>query len=171
MFQKFAEREVHAFLQAARAAIDPHRNILTTSTPYVIGGSIGPVTREFIAAGAMTSHDEADADYIHLEFEPGGEAGGPVNVKVGMIRFGIVHVRESGRFWLGQDGRLSLVASAGPKAATMSFDPDGMEPRPGLPVGQIAIGYDRAAARLRELADMALASSDFGSVHALGAAA
>lgn len=171
MFQKSGERQVHAFLQAARAAIDPHRNILTTSTPYVIGGSIGPVTREFIAAGAMTSHDEADAAYIHLDFEPGDEAGGPVNVKVGMVRFGIVYVRESGRFWPDRNGRLSLVASAGSKAATMSFDPDGLNSRSGLPVGEIAIGYDRAAMRLRELADKALASSDFGSVHSLGLAA
>ena len=171
MFHKFGERQVHAFLQATRSAIDPHRSILTTATPYVVGGSIGPVTREFVAAGAISSHDTIDADYIHLEFEHDAEVEGPVNVKVGMIRFGIVHVRESCRFWLGQDGSMLLVATAGSKAATMSFDPDGMDSRPGLPSGELENGYAHAAARLRELRDTVIASNDFGNVHSFKAAA
>lgn len=170
MFHEFGERHFHAFLQATRNAIDPHRGILTASTPYVIGGSVGPATREFIAAGAISSHD-IDADYIHLEFERGAEANGPVNVKVGMTRFDIVHVRESGRFWMGQDGKLLLIATAGSKAATMSFDPDGMESRPGLPAGELVSGYERATVRLRELANHAFASNDFRSVHTLRTAA
>ncbi len=171
MFQTSGERQVHAFLQAARTAIDPGRSILRASTPYVVGGSIGQVGREFIAAGAISSHDTMDADYIHLEFERDAEMEGPANVKIGMIRFDIVHVRESGRFWVGQDGRILLIASAGSKAATMSFDPDGMDSRPGLPAGDLESGYARAAARLRELAGAALASNDFGSVFSLKTAA
>ena len=64
-----------------------------------------------------------------------------------------------------------LVATAGSKAATMSFDPDGMDSRPGLPTGGLEAGYARASARLREFADKALASNDFGSVYTLRAAA
>ena len=96
MSQNFGERQVHAFLRATRSAIDPSRSILAASTPYVVAASTGPVRQELIAAGALSSH-EVDADYIHLEFEHGAEVEGPVNVKVGLVRFGIVHVRESGR--------------------------------------------------------------------------
>lgn len=170
MFHKFGERQVHAFLRATRRAIDPSRSVMAASTPYVVAGSTGPVRQELIAAGALSSH-AVDADYIHLEFELGAEVEGPVNVKVGMVRFGILNVRESGRFWLGRDGRMLLVATAGSRAATMSFDPDGMDSRPGLPAGDLEAGYARAAARLRELADTAIASNDFGSVYSLGAAA
>lgn len=96
--------------------------------------------------------ETADADYIHLEFEPGAEREGPVKVMIGMVRFGIMNIRESCRFWLGEDGRMTLVATVGSKAATMTFDADGAGSHPGLPAGDLAAGYERAAARLRELA-------------------
>ena len=170
MFHTFGERQVQAFLCATRSAIDPRRSILAASTPYIVAGGTGPASQKLIAAGALASQ-ECDADYIHLEFEQGAEVEGPVNVKVGMIRFGILHVRGSCRFWLGEDGRLLLIATVGFKAATMSFDPNGMDSRPGLPTGDLEAGYARAAARLRELADKAHASNDLGSIYLLRFAA
>lgn len=170
MFDKTGERHLLAFLRATRSAIDPNRNILSASTPYVVAGDVKIARRELIAAGAFASHN-VGADYIHLEFKRGAEAEGPVNVKVGMVRFDIVTVRENCRFWLGEDGRLLLVATAGAKTATMSFDPDGLDSRPGRPGGDLESGYARAAARLSELASKALASNDFGSVYSLRPAA
>ena len=59
-------------------------------------------------------------------------------------------------------GGMLLVAKAGSKSATMTFDADGMDSRPGLPAGDLEAGYARAAAKLRELADWAIAANDFG---------
>ena len=47
-----------------------------------------------------------------------------------------------------------LVATAGPKSAVMTFDPDGMDLRPGRPRGDLQAGYRRAATRLRKLAEI-----------------
>ena len=153
------ETQVHDYLAAVRRAIDPNRTVLAASTPYVVAGSIGPADRQTIVAGTLASNG-ADADYVHLEFEPGTERDGPVNVVVGMVRAGVCHIRQSCRFWLGANGRMALVATVGPKAATMTFDPDGMDSRPGRPRGDLEAGYARAATRLRKLAATPASAQD-----------
>jgi hypothetical protein len=60
---------------------------------------------------------------------------------------------------------------AGAKAATMSFDPGGSDSSPGLPTGELDAGYARAAKRLRQLADKALASNDLWRTYTFKAAA
>lgn len=164
-----AESFVKDYLAAVRRAIDPHRTLLAASTPYIVAGSIGPAGQRALIAGTSAA-ETADADYIHLEFEPGAERDGPVNVAVGMVRFGIMHIRQSCRFWLGADGRMALVATAGAKAATMTFDADGMDSHPGLPSGGLVAGYRRASARLRELAATPAAASDTVTIRVLKAA-
>ena len=159
-----AEAQVHDCLAAVRRTIDPNRTVLAASTPYVVAGSIGPANREVIFAGTLAS-EGADADYIHLEFEPGAEREGPVNVVVGMVRAGVCHIRQSCRFWLGADGRMALVATVGPKSATMTFDPEGMDSRPGRPRGDLQAGYARAATRLRKLAATPAPAQDMVTIH------
>lgn len=150
MFDTAAETIVKNHLAAVRRAIDPHRNLLAASTPYVVAGSIGRAGRDAIVAGTHAA-DTADADFIHLEFEPGAERNGPVNVAIGMFRCGVGHIWESCRFWLGEDGRMMLVAT-GSKPTTMTFCTDGTNTHPGMPNGDVEGGFHRAAERLRELA-------------------
>lgn len=164
-----AENIVKNQLAAVRRAIDPHRTVLAASTPYIVAGSIGPADRQAMIAGTSAAA-AVDADYIHLEFEPGAERDGPVNVMIGMVRSGVMHVRESCRFWLGEDGAMMLVATVGAKAATTTFDADGADSRPGLPAGDAATGYERAAARLRQLAATPAAANDTITIRVLKAA-
>lgn len=162
MFTLFSKPRVTQSIPAGASWRPRHHTSLVAA--------VGTAGREIIASSAIASHG-VDADYIHLEFEHGSETAGPVNVKVGMIRLEILHVRESGRFWLGRDDMMKLLMTAGSKAATMTFDPDGIDSRPGLPAGDLDAGYTRAAARLRDLADEALATDDFQSIHSLKRAA
>lgn len=164
-----AESIVKNHLAAVRRAIDPHRTVLAASTSYVVAGSIGPAGRQAMIAGTSAA-ETADADYIHLEFEPGAERDGPVNVMIGMVRFGVMHIRESCRFWLGEDGRMTLVATVGSKAATMTFDADGADSHPGFPAGDVAAGYERAAARLRKLAATPAPANETVTIRVLKAA-
>jgi hypothetical protein len=132
-----AERHIKRYLAATRRPNDPHRTLRTASTPYVVACSVGSADRAAIVAGTIAA-ERSDADYIHLEFEPGSECDGPVNVVIGMVRFGICHVRESCRFWQGRERGMELVATCGVKAATMMFDPNGADSRAGLPGGDYA---------------------------------
>lgn len=164
-----AENIVKNYLTAVRRAIDPHSSLLAASTPYIVAGSIGSADRHAIIAGTQAAQT-ADADYIHLEFEPGAEREGPVNVMIGMVRLGVMHVRESCRFWLREDGRMALVATVGSKAATMTFNADGTDSTPSLPEGDIQAGYDRAAVRLLELAAIPTSHSQTVTIRMLRAA-
>lgn len=146
-----ADTAVKNYLAAVRRAIDPHRTMLATSTPYVVAGSIGPAGRKAIVAG-MSAADTVGADFIHLEFEPGAERNGPVNVAIGMFRCDVGHVWERCRFWLAEDGQMMLVAPYGSEPATMTFDADGTDSHPGMPKGDLEGGFHRAAERLRQIA-------------------
>lgn len=155
--QEEGKRQVMAFLTAARRLIDPNRGVMADATPYILTGGVPLDTFQLIAGGAKAA--EFDADLIHLEFAPGAEADGPVNVMVSMSReANIVFIRRECRFWLDPRGTPLLIATQGRKHATMSFDPDGMDSKPGKPAGPLAWGYARADAKLRRLAAEALAS-------------
>jgi len=157
--QEEGKRQVMAFLTAARRLVDPNRCILTATTPYIFTGGRPLDMLELIHGGAKAS--EFDADLIHLDFAPGAEAEGPVNVMVSLSReANIVFIRRECRFWLDPRGTPFLIATQGKKHATMSFDPDGMDSTPGKPAGPLARGYARADAKLRRLAAEALASGD-----------
>ncbi|THD34459.1 MAG: hypothetical protein E7773_14820 [Sphingomonas sp.] len=158
MFSTTGEQQIQKFLAATRRMIDPHRTILAASTPYIVAGSSGPAGITLIAG--MQAADGVGADYIHLEFAPGREHEGPVNVAVGMMREGVGHIRRTCRFWIGEDGRVELVATVAGKHATMTFDPDGMDTRPGKPTGDLEAGYGCAATRLRELAAVTPAAAN-----------
>ncbi len=146
-----SEREVTAFLGATRRLIDPRRGVLVASSPYVIAGGIGPANRRMLLAGASAAN-HINADYIHLEFALGSEAEGPSNVVIAMFRGGVCHIQQTCRFWLDNDGRPFLLAEAKGKFATMTFDPAGMDSRPGAPHDELEAGYARAATKLREFA-------------------
>lgn len=160
------KRQVMAFLTAARRLIDPHRAVLADAAPYILTGGRPLDAVQLIQGGAKAS--EFDADLIHLEFKPGAEADGPVNVMVSLSReANIVFIRRECRFWLDPRGTPFLIATQGRKHATMSFDPDGMDSTPGKPAGSLARGYARADARLRTLAAESLARG--GSLAAMAA--
>ncbi len=151
------KRQVMAFLAAARQLVDPARAVIADVTPYVFTGGRELDMLQLMRGGEKAS--EFDADLIHLEFAPGAEADGPVNVMVSMSReANVVFIRRECRFWLDPRGRPALIATQGRKHATMSFDADGMDSTPGKPNGPLARGYARASAKLRRLAAEALAT-------------
>lgn len=157
--QEDSKRQVMAFLLAARRLIDPDHTDPAGDAPYILTGGEPLDVLQLIRGGAKAS--EFDADLIHLEFAPGAEADGPVNVMVSMSReANVVFVRRECRFWLDARGRPFLIATQGRKHATMSFDPAGMDSVPGKPSGPLERGYARAHARLRKLAGEALAAGD-----------
>ena len=162
-------RPLTAFLGAARRLIDPIRGILSASSPYVIAGGIGPANQRLLLAGASAAN-HINADYIHLEFAPGAKINGPSNVVVAMFREGVCHIRQTCRFWLDEEGRPFLLADVGGKTATMSFDPDGMDSHPGAPHHDLKAGFERAAAKLRELAASGQAANE-DKVFTIGVAA
>lgn len=154
--QEEGKRQVMAFPVAARRLIDPHRCVLADAAPYIFTGGEPLDMLQLIRGGARAS--EFDADFIHLDFVPGAEADGLVNVMVSMSREqNVVFVRRECRFWLDPRGTPFLIATQGRKYATMSFDADGMDSKPGKPAGPLARGYARADAKLRRLAAEALA--------------
>ena len=154
--QEEGKRQVMAFLTAARRMVDPHRAVLAETTPYMFTGGVQLDALQLIRGGAKAS--EFDADLIHLDFAPGAETDGPVNVMVSLSREeNVVFIRRECRFWLDPRGTPFLIATQGKKYATMSFDADGMDSKPGKPAGPLARGYARADARLRKLAAQALA--------------
>ena len=162
------KRQEKAFLAAAHRMVDPHRAVLTEVTPYILIGGAALNPLQLVQGGAKAS--EFDADLIHLEFSPGAEADGPVNVMVSMSRQpNVVFFHRECRFWLDSRGRLLLIATQGGKHATMSFDADGMDSVPGKPAGSLARGYARAEARLRRLAAEALAEGGKGVATAMAA--
>ncbi len=77
-----------------------------------------------------------------------------------MFREGVCHIRQTCRFWLDEEGRPFLLADVGGKPATMSFDPDGMDSHPGAPHHEFKAGYERATAKLRELAATTQAANE-----------
>ena len=157
--QEEGKRQVMAFLTAARRLVDPNRSVMADPAPYIFTGGVPLDTFQLIAGGAKAA--EYDADLIHLEFAPGAEADGPVNVMVSMSReANVVFFRRECRFWLDPRGTPFLIATQGRKHATMSFDPDGMDSTPGKPAGPLARGFARADAKLRKLAAEAWAKGD-----------
>lgn len=152
--QIYDDRQVKAFLAATRRMIDPGRTAMRDRSPYAVTGGQALNPLQLIAAGQAAGED--DADLIHLEFSPGAETDGPVNV-MASISWGNVFVRREYRFWLDPRGRPFLVARQGVKYGTMSFDPDGMDSRPGRPKGSLEKGYARADATLRRYAAETLA--------------
>jgi hypothetical protein len=160
--QEEGKRQVMAFLTAARRLVDPNRSILAATSPYIFTGGMPLDMVQLVRGGQKAS--EFDADLIHLEFAPGAEADGPVNVMVSMSReANVVFFRRECRFWLDPRGTPFLIATQGKKHGTMSFDPDGMDSTPGKPAGPLARGFARADAKLRRLAAEALASGDAGA--------
>ncbi len=162
-------RHITAYLGAARRLIDPIRGVLLASSPFVIAGGIGPVNQRMLLAGASAAN-HINADYIHLEFAAGAEIDGPSNVVVAMFREEVCHIRQTCRFWLDEEGRPFLLADVGGKTATMSFDPDGMDSHPGAPHHDLKAGFERAAAKLRELAASGQAANE-DKVFTIGVAA
>ena len=167
--QKFDFVQIHSFLSAVRRMIDPHRAVLAAKAPYILTGG-QPLDLLQLAAGGRDAHEHADADLIHLVFEPGLEAQGPSYVMVAMARERVIGIRSECRFWLDQRGKPFLLARCGGKFATMSFDPDGMDSQPGAPAGDLERGYARAAALLREYAAASAAANDTASATAERAA-
>lgn len=157
--QQQGYRHVNAFLFAFRRMIDPHRAVLNESTPYALTGGRALTLQELIGGAGAAA--KADADLIHLEFSPGREADGPINIAVGMSRApNIVLYRSTCRLWLDPRGTPFLVGTLGRKFATMSFDPAGMDSNPGKPKGSLEKGYARADAKLRQLAAEAFAANE-----------
>lgn len=157
--QEEGKRHVMAFLKAARRLVDPHRTVMTETSPYIFTGGIPLDALQLIRGGAKAA--EFDADLIHLEFAQGAEGDGPVNVMVSMSReTNVVFIRRECRFWVDKRGNPFLIATQGRKHATMSFDARGMDSVPGKPAGPLARGYARADARLRKFAAEALTACE-----------
>lgn len=153
---------IHSFLLAVGRMIDPHRAVLAAKSPYIMTGG-KPLDLLQLIAGGKGAHEHADADLIHLVFEPGQEAQGPSNVMVVMAREGVIGIRSESRFWLDERGKPFLVARSEGKFATMSFDPDGMDSRPGAPADDLEPGYAGAAKLLRKYAAAAAAANDLAA--------
>ena len=157
--QQFNAETIRSFFAAVHRMVDPHRAVLAASRPYVVTGGM-PLNAIQLVAGGKAAYDNADADYVHLVFEPGREAEGPCNVMVAMDRGSVVFIKKECRFWLDKRGKPFLVARSGDKFATMSFDPDGMDSQPGAPADDLEPGYACAAKLLRKYAAAAAAAND-----------
>ena len=153
-----ADRQVMSFVRAATCLIYPGPVVLSNSTPYLFGGGVGSVCRRALYAAASAANT-VNANYIHLELLAGAESAGPSNVVVAMFRGGTCYVTQTCRFWLDEDGRPFLLTEAGGATATMTFGPEGLNSRLGSPSGDLGDGYERAATKLRELAEANSATS------------
>lgn len=158
MFDENGKRQIQAFLAAMRAIADPHRAVQAEQTPPVVITGGAPLDLVKFGSIAKAASDEFDADVIHLEFEPGREAEGPLRITVGMHRDMVVHIKTDCSVWADPRGRPFLLARQGAKMGLASFDPDGMDYRPGRPKSDVAKGLARGAKLLRQLAANDLAT-------------
>jgi hypothetical protein len=157
--QRYDFDQIHLFLSAVLRLIDPHRALLAAARPYVMTGG-SPLDTMQLVAGGKRANEVQDADLIHLVFEHGREAEGPVNVMVAMERDRVIGIRTECRFWLNELGQPFLIAKCGGKFATMSFDPEGMDSQPGAPAGDLEPGYARAMDLLRRSAATGIFAND-----------
>lgn len=157
MMQKIDERRINAYMSAVVRMIDPGRAAMADASPYVVTAGT-PLDMARMASFGGTAN-AIDADLVHLEFAPGTEDGGPVNVMTAAQRGNVLFVKRQCRFWLDPRGTPFLVARCGGKTAVHSFGPDGMDGRPGRPKGSLENGYARARRRLAILAAEALAEA------------
>ncbi|MBX3595560.1 MAG: hypothetical protein KYX69_11740 [Sphingomonas sp.] len=135
-----------------RAIADPLRAMMTQQTaPVVITGGAS-VNLLKLGSIAKAASDQFDADHVHLVFEPGREAEGPKRILVGMHRDRIVHVKTDCSVWADPRRRPFLLARQVSEMGLTSFDPDGMDYRPGRPKTNVAKGLARGAELLRRLA-------------------
>ncbi|THD35082.1 MAG: hypothetical protein E7773_11515 [Sphingomonas sp.] len=152
MFDENGERHIRAFISAMKCVADPHRALQADqNSPVVVTGG-SPLNLIQLAQFARSASEVFDADVIHLEFEPGREAEGPQRIAVGMFRDGIAQVKSDCQVWADPRGRPFLLARQGQKMGLASFDPEGMDYRPGRPKSDVAKGLARGAKLLRQLA-------------------
>ena len=114
----------------------------------ITGGKWGDLQQFINFAKAV---DEEDADLLHMDFEPGSEADGPVNIRLSMGRGGILFTHSECWLWADPRGKMFVLSKGSRKPGLASFDPDGMDYRPGRPKSDIAKGIKRAAAKLKKL--------------------
>ena len=152
MFDENGHRQIQAYLAAMRAIADPHRAVQAEQTPPVMITGGAPLDLIKFGRIAKAASDEFDADVIHLEFEPGRETEGPQRILVGMLRDAVVHIKTDCSVWADPRGKPYLLARQGEKMGMASFDPDGMDYRPGRPKTDIGKGLTRGAKLLRQLA-------------------
>ena len=152
MFDENGERHIKAFIKAMKRIADPHRAVQAEqNSPVMVTGGL-PLDLISLARFARSASDVFDADVIHLEFEPGREAEGPRRIAVGMFRDGIAQMKSDCQVWADPRGRPFLLARQGQKMGLASFDPDGMDYRPGRPKGDVGKGLARGAKLLQRLA-------------------
>ncbi|TFI59758.1 hypothetical protein E2493_02655 [Sphingomonas parva] len=172
MFTENGKRHVQAFLAAMNHVADPNRAIMADVRPCVLVTGGTPLDPHSLIALAKAS-DGIDADLIHLEFEIGAESEGPRNILTAMVRDGIVHVGPRCAVWVDPRGRPFLLRTSG-KMGLISFDPDGLDFRPGRPKTSVGKGLARGTAKLRQLAAEQLgrieAANDYAGVPADAAA-
>ena len=155
------EKHLKSYLSATRRLIDPNRAVLAGSPPTIVGGGAVPVTKRLILAGAHAANS-VDADLLYLDFFEGEEKNGPSNIIAAMNREGECYVQMTCRFWLDELGQPFLVSSDGEKRATISFNSNGMDMQLGAPCEDLEAGYERASAKLSELAAASFATSQDG---------
>jgi len=155
MPHEFDQRQIKAYLSAMRRLADPNRAVLANQESCVLV-TAGTPLHERTLLTLVAASNLMDADLIHLEFEPGREASGPTNIFVAMMRDGIAHVGERCAVWADPRGRPFLARQSG-NPGLLSFDPDGMDFKPGRPSTSMAKGLARGSAMLRQLVDIELA--------------
>lgn len=151
MFEQNGQRHIKAFIAAVEQLADPHRKVMADDRPSVVvlgGRAIDFSTLASFAKGA----DEFDADLLYLEFDPGSEHEGPTRIRLAITRSGIVYTWSDCAVFADPRGKAYLVSNNQGRYGVATFDPDGIDYRPGRPKTSISKGLQRGKALLCKLA-------------------
>lgn len=151
MFEQNGQRHIKAYIAAVEQLADPHRKLMADDRPCVVvlgGTDIDYSTLASLAKGS----DEFDADLLYLEFNPGSEHEGPTRIRLALTRNGIVYTWSDCAIFADPRGRPCLVSNNQGRYGVATFDPDGIDYRPGRPKTSIPKGLKRGQALLCRLA-------------------
>ena len=151
MFEQSDQRHIKAYIAAVQKLADPNRKVMADDRACVV--VLGGRTIDFSTLASLAKgSDEIDADLIYLEFNPGSEHEGPTRIRLALTRNGIVYTWNECAVFADPRGHACLVANNQGRYGVATFDPDGIDYRPGRPKTSISKGLERGKALLCKLA-------------------
>lgn len=164
MFEQNGQRHIKAYIAAVQKLADPNRNIMADDRPCVVVLGGAPIDFSTLASLAKGS-DAIDADLIYLEFNPGSEHEGPTRIRLALTHNGIVYTWSDCAVFADPRGHACLVANNQGRYGVATFDPEGIDYRPGRPKTSIPKGLQRGKALLCKLATCELQRATAANDH------